>query len=44
MEKYRFLNGSLYEYCKISNSYIHVYKHYKAQTKRQAIKQYEALE
>ncbi len=40
-EKYRFENGSLFEYDKESNSYIHCFKHAMYTTKNQAIAAYE---
>ena len=41
MEKYRFINGSLYKYDKGSNSYIHCYKNAYCKTKKSAVKAYE---
>ena len=40
-EKYRFENGSLFEYDKDSNSYIHCFKNAFCTTKKEAIKEYE---
>jgi len=41
-EKYRFENGSLFEYDEESNAYYHVYKSANAKTKAQAVREYES--
>lgn len=40
-EKYRFENGSLYEFSTEKNAYIHVYKNAFDSTMKKAIKAYE---
>lgn len=40
--KYRFENGSLYEYIEDQNAYVHCYKNARKTTKRAAIKAYES--
>jgi len=41
MNKYRFENGSLFEYSEESNAYIFCFKDYTCTTKKEAIKEYE---
>jgi len=41
MNKYRFENGSLFEYSEKSNAYIFCFKDYTCTTKKEAIKEYE---
>jgi hypothetical protein len=41
MDKYRFDNGSLYEFDKESNAYIHCYRRAGCNTKKKAINEYE---
>lgn len=41
VEQYRFQNGSLFEYNKDDNSYVHCYRRAGADTKAKAIKEYE---
>ena len=40
-DKYRFDRGSLYEYCKKSDAYIHCYKSARVKTKQAAVRAYE---
>lgn len=45
IEQFRFQNGSLYEYSKESNAYIHCYRRAGLRNKQQAISEYrEACE
>lgn len=39
--KYRFENGSLYQWSEQHQAYIHVFKSFRAKTKAQAIRMYE---
>lgn len=41
MDKYRFENGSLFEYDEDAKAYIHCYRRAGCNTKRKAIKEYE---
>ena len=43
VEQYRFENGSLFEYDKNSNAYIHCYKNAFCNTKAKAVKAYEEM-
>lgn len=41
VDKYRFVNGSLFEYCINSNAYVHCFTGFKNKTINSAIKYYE---
>ena len=43
-EKYRFENGSLFEYNELQNAYIHCYKNAFNNTRAKAVAAYEQLE